>query len=281
MSDSSARSSSSRTRRCAATSCSTPCAAGRGRRRARVVIAPVNAPREGYVVYEDTRRAAAGRRLDRTLASLREAGIRATGIVVDNDPLDRREGRDRAWRSRRRADRLDAPGGEVRAGCAATCSTRSARRAGDRPVEHVVADVAERTGAENVLVIANETVLGEPLLDRIRATRAAASRTSFLIVCPQSDPSRASTRRPSGACARRSPSSAAEGIDAHGQIAHPIRSPRRCSRPTTSGSTRSSSRPSRSSARRGCGAISSSGCGARRSVPVEHVVVEPAGGRSA
>ena len=27
------------------------------------VITPVNQPREGYVVYEDTRRAAAGRRL--------------------------------------------------------------------------------------------------------------------------------------------------------------------------------------------------------------------------
>ena len=36
-----------------------------------VVIAPVNAPREGYVVYDNTRRAAAGRRLDRTLTSPR------------------------------------------------------------------------------------------------------------------------------------------------------------------------------------------------------------------
>jgi hypothetical protein len=31
------------------------------------VIAPVNEPREGYVVYEDTRRASAGRRLEKTL----------------------------------------------------------------------------------------------------------------------------------------------------------------------------------------------------------------------
>ena len=35
-----------------------------------VVIAPVNEPREGYVVYDNTRRAAAGRRLDRTLDAL-------------------------------------------------------------------------------------------------------------------------------------------------------------------------------------------------------------------
>ena len=38
------------------------------------VICPINAPREGYVVYEDTRRAAAGRRLDRTLAALQADG---------------------------------------------------------------------------------------------------------------------------------------------------------------------------------------------------------------
>src|SRR5439155_13471631 len=41
------------------------------------VICPVNQPREGYVVYEDTRRAAAGRRLDRTLEALRAEGIQA------------------------------------------------------------------------------------------------------------------------------------------------------------------------------------------------------------
>ena len=40
------------------------------------VIAPVNEPSQGYVVYEDTRRASAGRRLDKTLKALRENGCR-------------------------------------------------------------------------------------------------------------------------------------------------------------------------------------------------------------
>ena len=40
------------------------------------VIAPVSQPSEGYVVYEDTRRASAGRRLDQTLQILRRARIR-------------------------------------------------------------------------------------------------------------------------------------------------------------------------------------------------------------
>ena len=44
--------------------------------------------------------------------------------------------------------------------------------AGDMPVEHVVVDLDEEAGGEaNVLVVANETVVGEPLLDRIRAAR--------------------------------------------------------------------------------------------------------------
>ena len=52
------------------------------------VICPVSSPRSGYVVYEDTRRAAARRRLDRTVELLREHGIAADGFVVDADPVD-------------------------------------------------------------------------------------------------------------------------------------------------------------------------------------------------
>ena len=72
-----------------------------------------------------------------------------------------------------------------------------------------------------MLVVANETVVGEPLLDRIRE-RAKRSPASFLIVCPQSDPhglGRIPT--PSGACGARLTILRGEGIDAHGQVAHP------------------------------------------------------------
>jgi hypothetical protein len=86
-------------------------------------------------------------------------------------------------------------------------------------VEHVVVNEASRSVA-NVLVVANETVLGEPLLERIRA-RAREGSASFLIVSPQSDPSRgehpeAEKRLRAAVSTLRS-----EGIDAHGQIAHP------------------------------------------------------------
>jgi hypothetical protein len=94
------------------------------------------------------------------------------------------------------------------------------RLAGDRPFTHVVSDVAARTGEANVLVVANETVLGEPLLRRLRQ-RVAEGPAAFLIVCPQSDPSQAehpeAERRLRAALATLRD----EGIEAHGQIAHP------------------------------------------------------------
>ena len=52
-----------------------------------VVIAPVNDPRSGYVVYENSRRASAGRRVDRLVADLRSAGIAAYGDVYEGGPI--------------------------------------------------------------------------------------------------------------------------------------------------------------------------------------------------
>src|SRR5437867_1562297 len=52
------------------------------------VLAPVNQPREGFVVYEDSRRTAARRRLDRTLEALQSGGIVAHGFVVETDPAE-------------------------------------------------------------------------------------------------------------------------------------------------------------------------------------------------
>lgn len=184
-----------------------------------VVIAPVNAPREGYVVYDDTRRAAAGRRLERTLAGFRKAGIHAVGHVIDNDPLT----------AVRDAIAVESPDEilvsthpEAKSGWRRRNLLEEIRKsAGSIPVEHVVSDVASRTGRENVLVLANETVVGEPLLARIREKAQAGPEMSFLIISPQSDPTRGShpdaERRLRQALAQLR----SEGIEAHGQVAHP------------------------------------------------------------
>jgi hypothetical protein len=181
------------------------------------VVAPVTPPRGGYVVYRDSRRAAAGRRLEKTLVALREAGIPAHGGVFDDDPLT-------AVKDILASEEIDelivSTHPETKSGWLRRNLVEEIRKAAaPRPVEHVVSVEAARAGA-NVLVVANETVLGEPLLDRIRA-RAREGAASFLIVCPQSDPARAA--HPEAERRLRAALSAlrSDGIDVHGQIAHP------------------------------------------------------------
>lgn len=182
------------------------------------VMCPINQPRHGHVVYEDTRRASAHRRLERTLAVLQEAGVPAHGLVVDTDPVsavrDALELHDvdelivsthpqqkSGWLRRDVVDRIRAAAQGI-------------------PVEHVVVDLDEQRAEANVLVIANETVLGDPLLDRIRS-RARASAASFLIVCPQSDPSQLEHPEAERRLRRALALLRSESIDVHGQIADP------------------------------------------------------------
>jgi hypothetical protein len=184
------------------------------------VISPVNQPESGYVVYEDTRRAAAGRRLDRTVSMMREAGIPAHGLVVESDPVTA---------VRDALAQLDPPVTEIviathpqpKSGWLRKNVIDRIRDAADgRPVEHIVVDITAETGAKNVLVIANETVLGKQLLDKIRE-RAASGEASFLIISPQSDPAEGSHPQAERRLARALAELRGAGIDAHGQIAHP------------------------------------------------------------
>jgi predicted deacetylase len=184
------------------------------------VVCPVNAPREGYVVYEDTRRAAARRRLDKTLAQLQEVGISADGFVVETDPVDA---------VRDALAQLEPPVDEIivsthpreRSGwLRRNVVDRIRKVAGRLPVEHVVVDLAEEGGAANVLVVANETVLGEPLLEAIKE-RAAFSPASFMIICPQSDLQMTGHPEAERRLRRALGALRGAGIDAHGQIAHP------------------------------------------------------------
>ena len=181
------------------------------------VVAPVTPPREGYVVYRDSRRAAAGRRLERVLDALRTAGVPAHGGVFDDEPLA-------AVKDVLAAEDVDeiivSTHPETKSGWLRKDLVEEIRRvAGERPVEHVVSETAARSGA-NVLVLANETVLGDALLDRIRR-RASEGPASFLIVCPQTDPARG--QHPEAERRLRSALSMlrSEGVDVHGQIAHP------------------------------------------------------------
>src|SRR5438552_18940558 len=184
------------------------------------VMCPVNQPQRGYVVYEDTRRAAAGRRLDKTLAMLRGEGMSAHGLVVESDPVTA---------VRDALAQLEPPVDEIVVATHPQQKSGWLRRnvvdkirgvAGSIPVEHVVVDVAAETGQQNVLVNANGTVLGRHLLDKIRE-RAARGNASFLIVSPQSDPSEGAHPEAERRVKRAIAELRGEGIDAHGQVAHP------------------------------------------------------------
>jgi hypothetical protein len=184
------------------------------------VVAPINEPREGYVVYEDTRRAAAGRRLDRTLQLLREAGVPASGLVVDTDPVNAT--RDAIAQAEPAIDSvIVSTHPKERSGwLQRNVPERVQKAAGSIPVEHVVVDVQAEGGPANVLVVANETVVGERLLEWIRE-RARRSPASFLIVSPQSDPTVSAHPDAERRLRRALTILRGEGLDAHGQVAHP------------------------------------------------------------
>jgi hypothetical protein len=184
-----------------------------------VVIAPVNEPSAGYVVYRNSRRASAGRRVDRMVAALREAGIPAHGDVFEGGPIA-------AVQDVLALEDVDelivSTHPEQKSGWLRKKNVLAELRrlAGDRPFEHVVSDVARRTGEANVLVVANETVLGERLLDRIRQ-RAAEGPAAFLFVCPQSDPDAGEYPEAERRLRAALSTLRDEGIEAHGEIAHP------------------------------------------------------------
>jgi hypothetical protein len=182
------------------------------------VIAPVSEPRHGYVVYDDTRRASAARRLEKTLTLLRDSSIRAHGFVVETGPVQA---------AKDALVQLEPPPEEIVVSTHGPLRSGWLRRdvvqeimkaAGGVPVRHVIADDETAEAEKNVLVVANETVLSKELLDRIRA-RAATGPASFLIVAPQSD----DVAHPDADRRLRRALSElrSEGIDVHGQVVHP------------------------------------------------------------
>jgi len=183
------------------------------------VVCPVNQPRRGYVVYADTRRASAHRRLERALEYLRTAGVPAEGYVVEGDPVA--AVRDALATLEPPVDGvLVSTHPEEKSGWLRRNVVDRVRNAVvDLPVEHLVAHV-RGPNEVNVLVIANETVLGVPLLEKIRE-RAQLSPSSFLIISPQTDPSLGAHPEADRRLKRALTQLRGEGIDVHGQVAHP------------------------------------------------------------
>jgi hypothetical protein len=150
------------------------------------VVSPQNDPPAGFVVYEESRRSSAERRLRRTLDLLHEAGIAARGAVVDPDPLQAL--RD-AVHEYRPVDEvvISTHPGAVRSSWLRAGLVDRARKAVDVPVTHVEVDLASPRERAHVLVIANQTIVGRPLLVAI-AERARSSPAEFTLVAPADQP---------------------------------------------------------------------------------------------
>jgi hypothetical protein len=147
-----------------------------------VVIAPQNRPRAGMVVYNEPVRAAAQHRVDLTVQALREAGIHATGEVMDPDPYHavmdgvREFGADEI---------IISTHPETRSGWLRRGLVDRVREDTGLPVEHVVVDLdADREEITHTLVVANQTLCGKPLLERLEA-KASESPHRFTVVVPQ------------------------------------------------------------------------------------------------
>ncbi len=177
-----------------------------------------NQPRSGYVIYDESVRTAAENRLQTTIAQLREIGIEASGEVMDPDPFAAT------------TDAIDHVGAdeiivsthpETRSGWLRKHLVDRLRDATGLPVEHVVVDLdAERADTHRVLVVANQTVGGEPLIEELKHKAAdAPSRATFVVICPQGD-----TDDPGDAHARLASTLErlhAEGLEAVGQVMDP------------------------------------------------------------
>ena len=219
-----------------------------GRRRPRHGRLPRSTPPSaGYVVYEDTRRAAAGRRLDRTLRRCARTASPRTGSW--STPI-------RSTRSRDALAQLEPPVDEI------VVSTHPKQKSGwlrKNVLEKIekaarrAAGRARRRRPRRRGRRASERARGRERDRRRRAAaradpraRAARSPASFLLVSPQNDPTLSAA---SGG--RAAPAAGARRAARRGdRRARPDRAPGpvhgRRSRPSaTSASTRSSSRPSR------------------------------------
>ncbi len=179
------------------------------------VICPQNEPRHGYVVYNDLVRKAAENRLEITLGELRAEGIDAAGEVMDPDPYqatmdgiahfgadeviisthpETRSG----WLRRDLVDRIRADSG--------------------LPVTHVVVDLdADRAHSTSTLVIANQTMSGEPLLELLKK-KAADAPHRFIVVVPQGEGSTREANERLGQTLARLHDA---GLEATGQVLDP------------------------------------------------------------
>ena len=146
------------------------------------VVVPQNRPAHGNVIYDETVRDAAQVRIDLALAFMREEGFTGTGQIGDADPFNAA------------MDAIAEHGiDEVILSTLPTTSSGWLRRdlperleqASGLPVTHVVTDLGrEGLPFDVCLVVANQTVAGTELTERLKA-KAEEGPRRFIVAVPQ------------------------------------------------------------------------------------------------
>jgi hypothetical protein len=182
------------------------------------VVVPQIRPRHGNVIYDEAVRDSAQVRVDLALAFMRDEGIEGRGEVGDSDPLNAAKdaiaehGIDEiivstlpasssGWMKR---DLIEALEGET-----------------GLPITHVVVDLArEGLPFDVTLVVANQTVAGGALVERLEELAAEGPRR-FIIVVPQDHGEGHAVRAARERLHKLLDSLESEGIVAAGMIGDP------------------------------------------------------------
>jgi hypothetical protein len=179
------------------------------------VICPQSAPKHGYVVYDDTVRGAAENRLAMTIAQLREIGVEASGEVMDPDPFSAITD---ATGERAYHEIIVSTHPETRSGWLRQDLITRIGQATGLAVEHVVVDLdSDKDQAIRTLVVANQTVGGQPLFDQLHELAGEAPRR-FVLICPQAGEV---DEQAHARLAHTLQQLEGEGLPAIGQVTHP------------------------------------------------------------
>jgi hypothetical protein len=181
------------------------------------VICPQNQPKHGYVIYDETVSDAAQHRLELTLAQLKEAGIEATGEIMDPNPysaiMDALAERDYECI-------IISTHPDSRSGWLRQELVQRVQQASRREVEHVVVDIGAGEGDEGAartLVVANQTVGGAPLIEKLKEL-AAEKPHRFIVICPEGESAEGDA---SQRLAHTLKTLQDGGLEAIGQVTHP------------------------------------------------------------
>lgn len=146
------------------------------------VVVPRTEPKFGRVVYEDAVRSSAQVRVDLALAFAEQEGIDATGETGDPDPFTAATD---AVAEHGIDEIIVSTHPHTSSGWLRRALPERIEEATGLPVQHVVVDILDQGLPFDVtLVVANQTVAGEPLLRGLEELAERGPRR-FIVVVPQ------------------------------------------------------------------------------------------------